>query len=623
MPAPHASAIKYFTRGGQTFLHNFRMIVQIISRVFLFIFLLFVALTALFFFQSTTDHQRYLGFQWSNAHFTLLINENGTQSFKNLNGKTVSVASKQVMQAPFIRQGVQALWTAFIISALKSGSVSLIALLMIIVWLKRRGQKQTDDQVIKGDTLLESDQLARLIKKKSKTSGLYLGNVPLPKDAERAHMLFHGSTGTGKSVTIRQLLDAIRAKGDRVIIYDKSCDFIRHYYRYDQDVILNPLDERGAAWHLWDECREAPDYDNLANALMPMPAGTADPFWVNAARTIFSAAAYAIRNNPERSTRKLLQTLLTADLNSINTILKGTEAETLVSEKTEKTAISIKSVLATYLKSLKYVKDTQPAFSIRRWIQDDKQSNWLFISSLADQHETLKPLISLWLDIAANALMSLEPSSTRRIWLVLDELTSLHKLPYLNSAFAEARKFGGCLVIGIQSIAQLRNIYGRDGAEEISGLCNTRVFFRSPTSDTAAWVSKELGLCEIEEVREGYSYGEDSMRAGVSVSHQHTQRPLVNYSEIMALENLHTYLRLPGNWPITQLTIPYASKKTRVKPFIPREIPAASLADIDALIDKCIAEGAQLISPPLPITPTESEETAPSRPKIDLATEMR
>ncbi|MFP1527116.1 type IV secretion system DNA-binding domain-containing protein [Escherichia coli] len=41
-----------------------------------------------------------------------------------------------------------------------------------------------------------------------------------------------------------------------------------------------------------------------------------------------------------------------------------------------------------------------------------------------------------------------------------NELPTLHKLPDLVEILPEARKFGGCYVFGIQSYAQLEDIYG-------------------------------------------------------------------------------------------------------------------------------------------------------------------
>ena len=291
-----------------------------------------------------------------------------------------------------------------------------------------------------------------------------------------------------------------------------------------------------------------------------MTANAQDPFWINAARTIFAAAAFRLRQEKNPRILSLLRSLLTADIGQLQFLLRGTEAETLMSEKTEKTAISIKSVLATYLKSLCYIHDQDNPFSIRQWIQQDQLQEWLFISSLGDRHESLKPLITAWLDIAINALLSLPENPDRRIWVILDELGSLQQLPYLTSALAEARKFGGCFVVGIQSVAQLAKTYGFEGGREISSLLNTRFMFRVPDPDIAQWSASNLGETTIEEVREGISYGANTIRDGVSIQRVEVQKPVVPASEIQRLNDLTCYVRLPGSYPITLLHMPYQQR---------------------------------------------------------------
>lgn len=57
-----------------------------------------------------------------------------------------------------------------------------------------------------------------------------------------------------------------------------------------------------------------------------------------------------------------------------------------------------------------------------------------------------------------------------------DELPTLHKLPDLVEILPEARKFGGCYVFGIQSYAQLEDIYGEKAAATLFDVMNTRAF---------------------------------------------------------------------------------------------------------------------------------------------------
>jgi type IV conjugative transfer system coupling protein TraD len=566
------ASIKNFTRGGQIILHNTRMTIQIMSWVTLTCMMIFIGFTGLTVFKETTSYNRYLVAQIGYAKvMTGLVGDKVKQKVKTPSGTEIDLYSIQLLRSSAAQQAVAELTTAIIAGAVIGGIGSGITFILIYSWLRRRGEEQSETKQLRGDEIVEPKSLAKLIKRRKQASDITVADIPMPKNFEVRHVLIHGTIGSGKSVLIRQLLDQIRARGDRAIIYDKGCDFTRYYYREGKDVILNPLDDRTASWHLWDECRDFADYDSMAAALMPMPTGNSDPFWINAARTIFAASARQMEKQPDRSINKLLKTLLTADLQTMGTFLKGTEAETLVSEKIEKTAISIKSVLTTCLKSFRYVKDDQNAFSIRDWVMDDEVGNWLFVSSLADRHETLKPLITVWLDIAVNAIMSAKPSQDRRIWVILDELPTLNRLPYLINTLAESRKFGGCLVAGVQSIAQLREIYGFNGAESISGLCNSKFFFRSPSFDTAQWVSKELGHAEIEEVKEGISYGESAMRSGISIAKQYANRQIVSPSEIMCLKDLEAYVRVPGGYPVTQISLKFKQQEQISEAFLARK----------------------------------------------------
>lgn len=578
--------IKHFTRGGQIILHNTRMTVQIMSWVSLCCMIIFLSCSVISAVIQTTRYERYLIMQWGVAKTMVsLVGNEVKQKIITPEGREIELYSAQLLHSDTARKAINKAVFASLYGVGVGTVFSVICFIAIFTYLRRRGEEQSETKQLRGDEIADIKTVKKLIHRSKKISDISIAGLPMPGDFEVRHVFVHGTIGSGKSVLIRQLLDQIRGRGDRAIIYDKGCDYIRTYYREGKDIILNSLDERTASWHLWNECRDFADFDSMAAALMPMPAGNSDPFWINAARTIFAASARQMQKQKDRSIIQLLKTLLTADLKTMSHFLRGTEAEILVSEKIEKTAISIKSVLVTCLKSLKYVKDEGESFSIRNWVMDDKASNWLFVSSLADRHETLKPLITLWLDIAINALMSLTPSQDRRIWIILDELPTLNKLPYLINALAEARKFGGCLVAGVQSIAQLRDIYGFNGAEGISGLCNSKWFFRSPSFDTAQWVSRELGHAEVEEVREGISYSESAMRSGISIAKQQANRQVVSPSEIMRLKDLEAYVRLPGGFPITTASFTFKHQEQIATSFAARTMADRNLNEIDQLIE--------------------------------------
>ncbi len=200
-----------------------------------------------------------------------------------------------------------------------------------------------------------------------------------------------------RKVFIRRLANYARQRGDMVVIYDRSGEFVKSYYDPSIDKILNPLDARCAAWDLWKECLTQPDFDNTANTLIPM--GTKeDPFWQGSGRTIFAEAAYLMRNDPNRSYSKLVDTLLSIKIEKLRTFLRNSPAANLVEEKIEKTAISIRAVLTNYVKAIRYLQGIEhngEPFTIRDWmrgVREDQKNGWLFISSNADTHASLKPV---------------------------------------------------------------------------------------------------------------------------------------------------------------------------------------------------------------------------------------
>lgn len=224
-----------------------------------------------------------------------------------------------------------------------------------------------------------------------------IGDLPIIRDSEIQNFCLHGTVGAGKSEVIRRLANYARQRGDMVVIYDRSGEFVKSYYDPSIDKILNPLDARCAAWDLWKECLTQPDFDNTANTLIPM--GTKeDPFWQGSGRTIFAEAAYLMRNDPNRSYSKLVDTLLSIKIEKLRTFLRNSPAANLVEEKIEKTAISIRAVLTNYVKAIRYLQGIEhngEPFTIRDWmrgVREDQKNGWLFISSNADTHASLKPV---------------------------------------------------------------------------------------------------------------------------------------------------------------------------------------------------------------------------------------
>ena len=71
-----------------------------------------------------------------------------------------------------------------------------------------------------------------------------LAGVEYPWRLEQSHAMLIGTTGTGKTVALLEMIAEARRKGQRAVIFDLTGAFIEHFYDASRDVILNPLDAR-------------------------------------------------------------------------------------------------------------------------------------------------------------------------------------------------------------------------------------------------------------------------------------------------------------------------------------------------------------------------------------------
>ncbi len=521
-------------------------------------------------------------------HKTLL------QSYKPLKGKPYKRSCLSITQDSLLQQARLAMEEKLEEISIQSLNFAGGAFFIIMGFWFFYGRAQKRNQHRRGNTFMPWRKLARMIKKKQEASDLMLGELPLIKDSETSHILITGTTGSGKTNTFHSLLPQIRQRGDQAIIVDMTGSYVSRYYNEETDIILNPLDIRSHSWHPWIDCHLDSHYDVLAESFIPTKEHVKDPFWDNASRAVLKTALRKYAFQEDYNIEKLHNFLLSSSEKEFEDFFKNTEAATFAFRNNERTTGSIRSVLSSQIECLRHLdfsavpheqkkkalpteeSSMQPqeqVFSIRNWVmkgtqRDDaylqeseerkeKTRGWLFLTARPDQRETLRPLLSAWVDIAINALMILPENQQQRLWFVVDELSSLQKLPKLQAGLAEARKYGGCFLVGFQSKPQLEEIYGKFSADSMLDLFNTKLFFRCTEPSTQQWISKVLGEKEEAEPQENISFGANSMRDGVSLSRQTRQKPLVIPAELSQLKNLECYVKLPGDYPCTKLQIKY------------------------------------------------------------------
>src|SRR5207237_1050372 len=83
---------------------------------------------------------------------------------------------------------------------------------------------------------------------------LTLAGLTVAEDDETKHFKVIGTTGTGKTTAIREMLRAALERGDRAVIADPDGGYLGRFYDGDRgDVILNPFEPASVRWNLLGE----------------------------------------------------------------------------------------------------------------------------------------------------------------------------------------------------------------------------------------------------------------------------------------------------------------------------------------------------------------------------------
>ena len=489
-------------RGGQLSLHALRMFKQVFN--VLFYWSLGISILA-FAFKAYKDITL---FELSTAGDRILAGFLVSVGFKDTNinlrlsdGRHVPVRSEVIASDDYLER----VNGRFQEKLEDSGYFALKAFIAFFILLSAffiiKGFRNSGIRFKRGARFEAFKDLKKKIKKHNRKEG-YRGyslcKLPYPAFGEMQHTLVIGANGVGKTILISDLVEEIRNRGDRAIIFDKKCDYTQWFYDESRDYILNPFDKRGEEWSLLGEISHSAQIKPLAEAFIPNETGQGrgDDIWNEAARIAFTAVIEKLfHENQDLSNKDIIESLLKKDMNELADFLKDTVARNIIDPSSPKTAASVLFVLSSRFNSLRLTEGkASSSFSIRKWMRGEgKEGSCLFLNSKAEYGSELSPLQTAFFEIAIGSLLSLENGSNQKTWIILDELASLQKIPSLAKGLSLGRSYGGCFVLGLQNISQIREIYGRNTSESLSSECHNRCVFKANDPDTAKWIVANLG----------------------------------------------------------------------------------------------------------------------------------
>jgi Type IV secretion-system coupling protein DNA-binding domain len=382
--------------------------------------------------------------------------------------------------------------------------------------------------------------------------GITIAGLPIAPEDEVKHFKLIGTTGTGKSTAIREMLGAALARGDRAVIADPDGGYLRHFYDASRgDRVLNPFDTRSAKWDLFGEITNDYDVEQLARSLIPDHEG-ADRSWRGYARTFFSAVTSQAHAAGSHEVSELYRLLVVAGTAELKTLVAGTPAQPFLEEHNGRMFDSIRSVTSSAVSALEYVSRQRSApLSVRDWVRNTPgpAGGVLFMPYRAGQIAALRSTISAWMRLAIFEVMNREEGE-QRLWFVVDELDALGQIDGLKDALARLRKFGGRCVLGFQSIAQVSSTYGSGEAQTLVENCGNTLILRCSGSEhggTSQFASRLIGEREVTRITTSRSRRMTELFASTTQTEHPGVEPAVMGSEIEQLPDLSGYLKFASS----------------------------------------------------------------------------
>ncbi|WP_293413401.1 type IV secretory system conjugative DNA transfer family protein [Phenylobacterium sp.] len=482
-------------------------------------------------------------------------------------------------------RAAQALWThrsvPEIARWLKLGATSSLVLFggfALAVFKSRRRPRYGDARWARRSEIAQAGLFA--------SEGLVLGRHgqrPLIFGGDE-HVLLAAPTRSGKGVGL--VIPNLLSWPGSVVVLDLKRENWGASAGYRQAcgqtcILFDPLSPEGRTarfnplGHI-DRADPAVIIDELQRiAVMLFVAGEhADLFWSEAARTGFIAVGAYVAETPELGfdLGEIYRQLTAGDPRSrLREIIKAREAagrplsspcQSALSDfcsASDNTFASVRQTITSrmglWLNPRVCAATSASDFDFRSL---RRKPTSLYLAASPEDVPRLAPLMSLLFQQLIDQLTRAGPAGPNDplpVLLLLDEFAQLGPAKALAKAFSYIAGYGVRLMPVLQSPAQLRAIYGHDGAQEIIDNCGVEVVFAPKDLDVARALSLRLGDFDIKSESRSRPLGLAQGRR--SLSQSVAQRALMLPDELMRMPQSDLIVLRAGARPVRGRKIIY------------------------------------------------------------------
>lgn len=455
---------------------------------------------------------------------------------------------------------------------LSFGGYSVSVIYLLVFWTYAR--RQQEEKFIRGAQLIPFTFFCRRLLRAAKPGerSLHVAEALIPQEMETKHMLILGSSGSGKSVLLNQIMVQIMARKDRCVIYDPKGEFVSKLYRPEAgDTIFSIFDQRSVGWNVFNEISSQPDYDIISRSLFA-PPDSRDTYWYTCAADVFRTGLVYLRMQGKTKNSEMwdfFSQTLPDMLNAFRTLPIEEQGAIKHIDKVESPAsASIISIVQERLQAFRYLRDMDGDFSFTQYVREGKGN--IFLLNHEKTRTLMKPLLSLAVEIMSREVLSLPDDVDRRIFFILDEIGTLNRMDSLLTLETVGRSKGGCIICANQDLGRLEEVYGRANLKSFFNNFNTKFIFRVTEPETADFLSRSIGEKQVVRTSESRQMAPRDVGDRKSMSEQEKTERILMPSELQQLPDLEAVISVSG-YGVSQLMIPRKFYEKRHPPFVPRD----------------------------------------------------
>jgi type IV secretion system protein VirD4 len=346
--------------------------------------------------------------------------------------------------------------------------------------------------------------------------------------------------------------------------------------------------------------RRVNDLQRIADMLYPDPPNV-DPFWTASARSLFLGIALYLFETPSlpRTIGEVLRQGMASDdegfgqhwkrliegRNSGRFPLSSQCVRSLydVIDLAPVTASSIRktftSRLDLWLNPILDAATSSNDFDLRDL---RKQPLSVYVGVNPDDLHRLRPVLNLFfqqsIGLQTRELPERNPELKHQVMMLLDEFTALGRIPIIAESISYLPGYNVRVVLVIQTPAQLREVYGPNGAETMLKSLAARIVFAPKDFPDAREISDELGFMTVPVKtlsRPTFDLSRGSARRSRSVSVSEQRRALLLPQEVKALGSDDAIVFYEGLRPIRCKKIRYFKDRRFKERLLPPPTSAA------------------------------------------------